>query len=224
MPLHARIRTTLTLALMFCAGIMSAANAGLVINEIDADTASTDVLEFIELMGDANMSLDGYSVVLFNGSDDLSYLAWDLDGFSTDANGFFLLGNTGLSPSPTLDIGASNVVQNGADAVALYQDDAVNFPNDTAMTMTNLIDAIVYGTNDPDDAALLTGLGQSVQYNEDELGDKDTDSIGRIPNGMSGSFQVLDTPTPGALNVVPEPAAAMLAVFGCIAMMLYRRR
>jgi hypothetical protein len=42
-----------------------------VINEIDSDTPSNDVLEFIELKTNVpNMSLDGYVVVLYNGSNE----------------------------------------------------------------------------------------------------------------------------------------------------------
>ena len=38
--------------------------------------------------------LDGLVVVLFNGSDDASYNpAFDLDGFTTDADGYFVIGS-----------------------------------------------------------------------------------------------------------------------------------
>ena len=44
-------------------------SAQIVINELDCDTPSTDILEFIELKSDTpNFPLDGYVVVLFNGS------------------------------------------------------------------------------------------------------------------------------------------------------------
>ena len=64
----------------------------IVINELDADQSGTDTAEFIELKGTPGASLDGYVVVLFNGSDNLSYNnAFDLDGKTFDANGFFIL-------------------------------------------------------------------------------------------------------------------------------------
>ena len=67
----------------------------IVINEVDADTPGTDVLEFVELYdgGVGNTSLDGKVLVFFNGSNDLSYNSFDLTGYSTDANGYFVLGN-----------------------------------------------------------------------------------------------------------------------------------
>jgi len=167
----------------------------IVINEIDADTPSTDVLEFVELKTDTpNMALDGYVVVHFNGSNDLSYASYDLDGYTSDVNGIFVLGNAGVSPTPSIIFG-SNGLQNGADAVAIYNDDASNFPSGTAVTATNLVDAIVYDTSDGDDSGLLVGLGQTVQYNEAQNGDKDNHSLQR-----NGSLFEAKTPTPGALN------------------------
>ena len=79
--------------------------------------------EFVELYdgGVGNVSLTGYIVVFFNGSDDNdgSYLTIDLTGNQTDANGFFVLGNPGVTPAST-NVFQSNTLQNGADAVALY--------------------------------------------------------------------------------------------------------
>lgn len=162
-----------------------------VINEIDSDQTGTDTEEFIELKWGASMSLTGYVVVLFNGSDDQSYAAYDLDGFSTDANGFFILATTALAQAGDIDLGTDNAIQNGADAVALYQDDDTTFPNDTPITLTNLIDVVVYDTNDGDDAGLLGGFGESTQYDEDLNGLKDVESLQRTDDGLS-----YDTKTP----------------------------
>ncbi|WP_143288179.1 lamin tail domain-containing protein, partial [Calothrix rhizosoleniae] len=92
----------------------------IIINEIDADTPGADAAEFIELYdgGVGNTSLDGLVVVLYNGNGDTSYAAFDLDGFSTNAEGYFVLGNSGVS-----NVGLefdNGTLQNGADAVALY--------------------------------------------------------------------------------------------------------
>lgn len=117
--------------------------AQIVINEIDCDSPSTDTLEFIELKSDTpNFSLDGYVVVLFNGSSnglgDKSYFTLDLDGYVTDVNGLLLIGSNNVSPVPQLLI-STNVIQNGADAVAIYQADWFDFPEDTVATTTNLL-------------------------------------------------------------------------------------
>ncbi|WP_417866793.1 T9SS type A sorting domain-containing protein [Xanthomarina gelatinilytica] len=148
-----------------------------VINEIDADTPGTDTAEFIELKGTPGASLNGLVVVLFNGSNDTSYAAYDLDGKTLDANGFFILANTPLISGQDIDLGASNSLQNGADAVAVYTADETDFPNGTAPTTTNLVDAIVYGTSDADATGLLTGLGETVQYDENLNSASDSESL-----------------------------------------------
>lgn len=181
-----------------------------VINEVDADTPGTDVAEFVELFGPANFSLDGYVLVSFNGSDDASYAAFtvDLDGHSLNANGFFVVCSDSANvPNCDLSLDGSNLLQNGADAVALFLDDAVNFPEDTAVTATNLVDALVYDTNDSDDSGLLDVLtpGQP-QLNEDELGDKDNHSNSRLPDGggaLITSTYTQQASTPGASNSAP---------------------
>ncbi|MFI0429945.1 T9SS type A sorting domain-containing protein [Mariniflexile sp. HMF6888] len=154
---------------------------GQTINEIDSDQTGTDTAEFIEIKWTPNTSLSGYIVVLFNGSTDTSYDTIDLVTATTDANGLYLIS------FPT------GGIQNGADAAAIYQDSATNFPSGTGTITTNLIDAIVYGTNDEDDTGLLTGLGKTVQYNETT-----TESLNRADDG---SYYTA-TPSAGTVNNV----------------------
>ncbi|MCH9647374.1 MAG: thrombospondin type 3 repeat-containing protein [Deltaproteobacteria bacterium] len=190
----------------------------ILINEVDVDQTSTDTAEFIELYdgGLGNTSLDGLVLVVFNGSDDQSYNlggqanAIDLDGFSTDANGYFVIGNAGVAGAGITF--SNNTLQNGQDAVALYVGDGTDFPNDTAITTTDLLDALVYDTNDGDDAALLALLNPGEpQINEDDGTDSTTDSNQRCPNGggggrnTTGYFQA--PPTPGADNACTAPPA-----------------
>ncbi len=185
--------------------VISAPPAALVINETDADTPGSDMLEFVELYdgGVGNASLDGFTVVFFNGATDTSYNAFDLDGFTTDANGYLVLGNAGVTGVDI--IFGNNGLQNGADAVALYQDNATSFPNGTAVTTTNLVDAVVYDTNDGDDAGLLVLLNPGQpQLNEGNNGAQATESNQRCLNGQGGprntSGFVQAVPTPGADN------------------------
>ncbi len=155
------------------------------INEVDVDQAGTDVTEFVEILSDSpNFSLEGYIVVFYNGTDNESYKTVDLNGYVTDPDGFFIIGGS-ATPGVDIAIGNSNTIQNGPDAIAIYQDEPSNFPNGTLVTATNLIDAIVYGTNDDDDPELLAGLNQTVQYDEDLNGNSETESI--QSNG-AGSF------------------------------------
>ncbi|WP_452223832.1 endonuclease [Lacinutrix chionoecetis] len=175
-----------------------------VINELDCDTPGIDNEEFIELLSSMpNFALDGYVVVLFNGSDsggDSSYFALDLDGYTTDVNGLLLIGSTSVSPFPQFVI-APNLIQNGADAVAIYLGDDTDFPDGTLATQTNLVDALVYDTSDTDDTVLMALLGVTEQINEGS--GNNTNSIQRFDDGMGNPNSityVATTPTPRTLN------------------------
>jgi DNA/RNA endonuclease G (NUC1) len=174
-----------------------------IINEVDADTPGADTAEFVELYdgGVGNTPLDGLVVVFFNGNNDLSYAAFDLDSFSTDANGYFTLGNAAGRDL----VFAGNLLQNGADAVALYAGDASSFPANTPVTTANLQDAVVYGTDDPDDAGLLVLLNAG----QPQVNESDTQSNQRCPNGSGGarntSTYAQGAPTPGGANTCAPP-------------------
>ena len=188
-----------TITLIFISFFYINTYSQLFINEIDSDTDSVDQLEFIEIKSESpNFSLDGYIIVLFNGSSngsDSSYLAIDLNGFQTDLNGLFLIGNNNVSPSAQIIV-PNNSIQNGADAVAIYQAPLSDFPNSTLATTTNLVDALVYDTSDSDDENLMQLLGVNIQINENENGNKDFESIQRSNNGS----YFIDTPTPREVN------------------------
>ncbi len=134
--------------------------AQIIINEVDSDTPGADAAEFVELFdgGAGNTPLDGHVVVFFNGGavNDASYAAFDLDGFTTNANGFFTLGNAAV---PGVDlIFANGLLQNGPDAVALFLANASDFPNGTPITTVNIRDALVYNNGVTIDAGLLVLL------------------------------------------------------------------
>lgn len=175
-----------------------------VLNEIDADQDSTDSAEFIEIYdgGVGNASLDGLTVALFNGNGEAAYNTISLDGLSTNADGFFVIGSANV---PNVDLVAftTNGLQNGADAVALYDG-----PPPLAATTDNLLDAVVYGTADADDAELLAALGQSVQADESANGNSVGDALARQPD-ETGEF-IAQAPTPGASNVIEPPAEITL--------------
>ena len=183
------------------------------VNEVDADQAGTDDAEFVEFYdgGVGSTDLSGLVLVFFNGSGDASYAAFDLDGQSTGAGGFFVLcgdaskvTNCGLDVSPN-----TNLLQNGADAVALYTGDATDFPNGTAVTTTNLLDALVYDTTDADDGGLLVLLnGGQPQVNEAAGGSSEIQSNERFPDGSGGARNTStfkqEIPTPGGMNLPVE--------------------
>ena len=172
-----------------------------VINELDCDNPGIDNKEFIELLSDTpNASLDDYVLVLFNGSTsgaDSSYFAIDLDGYTTDENGLLLIGSATVTPFPQLLISA-NLIQNGADAIAIYQSDSSQFPLGTLATQTNLIDALVYDTSDTDDTVLMGLLGVTEQINEGS--GNNANSIQRFVDINNIVSYTSTTPTPRALN------------------------
>jgi hypothetical protein len=173
----------------------------LVINELDSDTPGVDDKEFLELKSESpNFPLDGYIVVFFNGSSsggNRSYLALDLAGFATDSNGLLLIGSTTVVPFPQYIIPV-NVIQNGEDAVAIYQASIDDFQEETLATQENLVDALVYGTNDPEATGLLNLLGLSEQINEGA--GNNINSIQRFLDGEGNIFYQATTPTPRQNN------------------------
>jgi hypothetical protein len=170
------------------------------INEVDADTTGTDMQEFVELYdgGDGNTALDGLVVVFWNGNGDVSYAAYDLDGYSTNTNGYFVIGNTAVPNVSAITFG-SNGLQNGADAVGLYLDDAASFPNGTGVIATNLLDAVIYSNNDTIDGELIATLAPGFT----QLLETSSTSMSRFPDGgtaFDSSVYVNQDPTPGTTN------------------------
>tara|TARA_R110002012_G_scaffold154445_2_gene314798 strand:+ start:479 stop:2437 length:1959 start_codon:yes stop_codon:yes gene_type:complete len=183
----------------------------IVINELDCDSPGFDDKEFIELKSDTpNVALDGYVLVFFNGSasgGNQSYYTIDLDGGVTDSNGLFVIASDQLTPFPQMLISAS-VIQNGADAVGLYLGSFFDFPNGTLATQSNLIDAMVYGTNDADATDLLMLLGETTQYNDNGT-TANPKSIQRYVDNMGVETFAAATPTPRQNNDDMSPLKAL---------------
>lgn len=190
-----------TLFYIFVSLFTFATYGQVVINELDCDTPSTDDKEFIELKSTVpNFSLDGYVLVFFNGNPtsstaNQSYFTIGLNGLTTDANGIILIGNSLVSPAPD-KVFADNIIQNGADGLGLYLGNPSDFPDNTLATKTNLINALMYDTNDADETALMDLLGITVQYDEGQNNLKDTQSVQRKTDGTYETKNL----TPGANN------------------------
>jgi len=178
-----------------------------VINELDCDTSTVDTnidtLEFIEIKSDTpNFSLDGFVVVLFNGSDsgaNSSYLTIDLDGYTTDVNGLLLIGSDVVSPFPQLLI-SGNVIQNGPDAVAIYQASWFDFPDGTLATIDKLVDVLMYDTNDADDTDMINIFNQDPRFTSlQQISEGSTNNANSIQRKNDGTYEV-KAPTPRQLN------------------------
>ncbi len=196
------MKTILFLSFALAYSILSFSQV--IINEIDVDTPGDDTAEFVELYAPSSTSLDGYLLVFFNGSSETSYRTIDLAG-STISDGYFVIGNVA---TPNVDIEFSNNgLQNGTDAVALYQAAVLDFPNGSPVTTEGLVDAVVYDTNDDDIPGLLALLSAGdcqVQLNESSNGNNPEESSARIPDGgtaLCPDTFIQQVPTPGATNV-----------------------
>ena len=146
-------------------------------------------------------------LVLYNGSNNLVYQSYDLDGYSTNEEGYFVLGSV---PEADYVITSTSWLQNGADAAALYEGSDSDLPIGSSISTENLLDALVYDTDDSDDAELLILLNSDQpQINENGENDKDNQSMQRCPNG-SGELRNTDTyalflPSPGSENLCEPP-------------------
>ena len=158
-----------------------------VINEVDADQSGTDTMEFVELYdgGIGNLPVNGLSLVFFNGSNDTSYENFNLSG-STDAEGFFLVGQAPGVSGRDQDFPVNVSLQNGADAVALFNIAASNFSSvtvDAALAAhgASLLDAMVYdnSASTPDDSGLL----QLLVAAEPQVTETTSTSSSRVPDG-----------------------------------------
>jgi DNA/RNA endonuclease G (NUC1) len=192
------------------------------INEVDADTPGNgfDLAEFVEIYdgGVGNTSLNGLTVVFYNGTDDKSYAAFDLDGYTTNASGYFTLGNPGVAGVDiTFEPGDFGFLQNGADAVAVVAGNATSYPNGTPVSTGNVIDAVVYDTDDADDPQLLALLNAGQpQVNENASGDGPNQSSGRCANGTGGlrntSTYRAGAPSPDGPNNCPAPSNSLIVI------------
>ena len=173
------------------------------INEVDSNTPGTDMAEFVELYAAEETSLDGYVLVFFNGNGDSAYNIIDLTG-NTITDGFFVVGNAATANVDV--IFDDNGLQNGQDAVGLYLNPVTAIESGAVANADGLVDLVIYDSNDDDDAELLGLLAAEcqVQYNEDENGDDDNQSISRVPDGgtaLCPTGFLVQAPSPGASNI-----------------------
>lgn len=180
------LRCKASALLFLLVGLFSVQAQNVIINELDSRNPGVDTAEFIELKTQSpNTSLDGYVMVLFNGSNaggNSSYYALDLDGFETDFNGLFVIGGQDVSPSPNFIVGP-NTFQNGVDAVGIYLGNDFDFPEGTLATTANLVDALVYSHGQSDGQNLPSLLGFSGIINENQNNQGLTQSIQRADDG-----------------------------------------
>jgi cysteine-rich repeat protein len=209
-PTATSVMLTATLDTQVLSSKITLSKRGLVINEIDYDTPSTDDKEFVELYNSSSepIPLTGIALVFVNGlSTSLKeYGRVDLSPVAELAPGQYLLVGPALllgavpdAPNlKKLQHGTSNIIQNGnPDAVALFN------------TATGaLMDSLSYGGQVT--GATINGATGTFNLQEGadattNLKDTATGSLSRMPNGLdtdtnATDFKLTATPTPGAQN------------------------
>ena len=91
------------------------------LNEIYASHAGVDDQEFVELIGPPGASLDGYGVLVVEGEGGGAGTldrVWDLNGEAIRPTGFYVLGDTLVTPN-NFDLGSDNNIENGTETFYL---------------------------------------------------------------------------------------------------------
>ncbi|XP_061911892.1 uncharacterized protein si:ch211-183d21.1 [Entelurus aequoreus] len=183
----------------------------LIISEINADNPRLDTTEFVELYHTSGerSSLDGYTLVFYNGNGNVAYKVLDLKDQSTDDRGFFLVGSVDMLPKPAILL-PPNTVQNGPDAIVLYHTSAARYGEKMNVTSIGLVDAVVYMTRKTGGAEVLAAIltpGESA-FVEDESALEGDESIERcLMSEDRWGFRV-SSPSPGQRNNCTPPAAS----------------
>ncbi len=167
----------------------------LVMNEILYDSAEsdTDGNEFVELYGTPNSDIDGYQLVIVNGSDGkiLKIITFP-ENSKIPADGIFLIadaqnGKPSQSNIPGADFIDNFDPQNGPDAIQLLDDQG------------NLLDAVSYG----EVSVTLASNGLAILQGKPAFDVKEGHSLSRIKGqntkDNSKDFIDLEKPTPGEL-------------------------
>lgn len=181
----------------------------LIISEINADNPRLDTTEFVELYHTSGQraSLDGYTLVFYNGNGNVAYKVLDLKGYSTDERGFFLVGSVDMLPKPAILL-PPNTVQNGPDAIVLYHTSAARYSEKMNVTAVGMVDAVVYMTRLTGGAEFLaeTLTPGEQAFVENEAALEGDESIERcLLSEDRWGFQV-SSPSPGQRNNCTPPA------------------
>jgi len=192
-----------------------------VINEVN--TVRDDKVghgEFIELFdgGVGHTPLDGVLLVLYEGTSGQAVGSpLDLAGFSTDAEGFFVIGEPDVN---NVDLVTTTVLVDPLGAAALYNnvEDPGAFEEGASPTTNFLYDAVIWGASKQGGTVLSTLLrpGEPV-LDENGTGNAVGNSLQRIPDGgwrRSTLTYRSSSPTPGKPNRLAPIARAIPTLSG----------
>lgn len=172
------------------------------INEFHYDNASTDVGEFIEIAGEADSDLSGWSIVLYNGRNGTVYNTVDLSGvFSDEGTGF-----------GTLEFTISGIQNGSPDGFALVDASGVVTQFLSYEGSFDATDGIANGMTSTDvgvNEASSTLVGDSLQL------------VGEGFTYADFTWQTVSAESPGLINVgqtiaVPNELPVASFTYDCI--------
>ena len=178
---------------------MSAAQAAIVINEVDYDLIGTDAAEFIELKNTSAGAVDlsAYSLRLINGSNSAVYQTFNLPSVMLAAGDYYVIcGDAVNTPNCDLDVAPNtDLIQNGApDGIQLVI--IATSLNEDGMAYEGSMPCCTEGTAlpaSPADDSVTANFGYS-----------------RFPDGSDSNDNLADFSlhciTPGTVNVAANSA------------------
>lgn len=182
-------------------------------NEVRANDASTDDVEFLELIAPAGTNLEGMVIVHYNGNASQDTDLWSHtignfivpnDGITDEEGvplGFYIYGAVTITNVDESNDWSNNMIQNGEDGLILYDSD----PTSGGL----ILDAIAWDgagdlIDDDPGTVIIDGLTTSNNYLAVTIDDDDDDNSLQAPNAVfsdNGNNWILDAATPGAINV-----------------------
>lgn len=205
-------------AFLFAATAQGQNSYRVFINEIRANDASTDDIEFVELVGPAGTTITGLILRHFNGSASSDGGIWSHtigtftlpDDGVVDENGaalgYYVLGDATV---PNLDESIPGDIQNGPDGIILYDTDG-----------TTILDAVAWegeGDLTDDDPGTVTTAGSTSADNylhvtvDDDSGDNSLQAPDSVFDD-DGSGWSNAAATPGAINTTQTNMSVALPV------------
>jgi hypothetical protein len=168
------MKKLLLLALAVC---VAAPAYGLQINEWVSNDISTDDYEFIELYGSPFEDLTGLTIILIEGESTKGMVdqAISLDGYSTDAAGYFVVGDALVLPDLELTPGW---IENGGNTILLVRD----LEADVVAGVTD-VDVDDDCVEDRTIGTIVDGVGYGFGYAA-----ADCIYYGAVPVGPDGSY------------------------------------
>ena len=168
------MKKLLLIAVAMC---LAAPAYGVQINEWVSNDISTDDYEFIELFGGPNEDLTGLTIILIEGESTKGMVdqAISLDGYSTDAAGYFVVGDLNVAPDLEMSPGW---IENGGNTILLVQD----LEADVVAGVTD-VDTDDDCVEDRTIGTIVDGVGYGFGYSA-----ADCIYYGAVPVGPDGTY------------------------------------